>query len=313
MSKVTDFSHQPVLLDEVLEALHIIPDGTYVDATYGGGGHSAAILARLNARGRLLAVDKDPEAVDRAQKRHQDEQRFSIFRRSFASLKQLTDGLSLIGLIDGIVIDLGVSSPQLDNPKRGFSFLREGPLDMRMDTAHGPTAAEWLAGVNELELARVINEYGEERYAGRIARAIVNVRTQARLSTTGQLADLIASVVPQKEKKKHPATRTFQAIRIFINHELQELEQVLPQSLQVLRSRGRLAVISFHSLEDRTVKKFIRSHSRWRADIPRGLPVMGTELVPTLRAIDGVKRASEAERRHNPRARSATLRVAERL
>lgn len=313
MDDVNDFSHRPVLLDEVLEALHIKPDGFYIDATYGGGGHSAAILERLNERGSLLAVDKDPEAVFLAQRRHQDERRFSIYRRSFASLKQLTDSLGLTGLTDGIVLDLGVSSPQLDNPKRGFSFLREGPLDMRMDSAQGLTAAEWLAGVDELELARVIKDYGEERYARRIARAIVNVRKQSRLSTTRQLADLIVTVVPRKEKNKHPATRTFQAIRIFINRELQELENILPQSLELLRRHGRLVVISFHSLEDRIVKQFIRSHSRQQADVPRGLPVMGVELGPALRVIGKIKRASEAESRRNPRARSAVLRVAERL
>ena len=313
MDEVIEFSHQPVLLDEVVEALDIKPDGAYIDATYGCGGHSSAILARLNERGRLLAIDKDSEAVNRAQKRYQGEQRISIFRRSFTSLKQLTESVKLLGCIDGIVFDLGVSSPQLDDPKRGFSFLREGPLDMRMDSAQSPMAAEWLAGVDEFELARVIKDFGEERYARRIAKAIVNARKHSQLSTTGQLADLIATVVPRKEKNKHPATRTFQAIRIVINRELQELEATLPQSLEVLRKGGRLAVISFHSLEDRIVKRFIRCYSRRRATAPRGLPVMETELVPKLRAIGGVRRASEAEIRRNPRARSALLRVAERL
>lgn len=313
MDEITEFYHRPVLLNEILDALQITPDGIYIDATYGGGGHSVAILARLNERGRLLAVDRDPEAVRLALKRHQGEKRFSIYRRSFSSLKQLIDSLGLVGLIDGIVLDLGVSSPQLDNPKRGFSFLREGPLDMRMDSTQGPTAAEWLAGVEEQELAKVIKEYGEERYARRIARAIVNARKHSRLNTTRQLTDLIASVVPRKEKTKHPATRTFQAIRIFINRELQELTQILPQSLELLRVHGRLAVISFHSLEDRIVKQFIRSHSRWQADVPRGLPVMGAELAPVLRTIGGVMRASDAECKRNPRARSAVLRVAERL
>ena len=313
MDENIEFSHQPVLLDEVLEALDVKPNGIYIDATYGYGGHSTAILEKLSEQGRLLAIDKDPIAVNLAQKRHQNEPRISIYRRSFTCLKQLTDSFSLIGKIDGILLDLGVSSPQLDDPKRGFSFIREGPLDMRMDSAQHQTAAEWLAGVDEFELTRVIKDFGEERYAKRIAKAIVTARTHRRLCTTTQLANLIATVVPRKEKNKHPATRTFQAIRIVINRELQELQATLPQCLEALRKGGRLVVISFHSLEDRIVKQFIRYHSRQRAGIPRGLPVMTAELVPELREIGGVTRASEAERKHNPRARSAVLRVAERL
>jgi 16S rRNA (cytosine1402-N4)-methyltransferase len=314
MDEGIEFSHQPVLLEEVLEALSIKPEGAYIDATYGRGGHSTAILERLNERGRLLAIDKDPEAVGLAQKRYRGEHRFSVHAGSFASLMQLTDGLKLTGRIDGILLDLGVSSPQLDDPKRGFSFLREGPLDMRMDSTQNPSAAEWLASISEVELARVIEEYGEERHARRIAKAVVMARRQSRLDNTRRLAELIASVVPRREKNKHPATRTFQAIRIVINRELEELEAILPQSLGVLRKHGRLAVISFHSLEDRIVKQFFRRYSsKWRADIPRGLPVMGTELKPKLRTIGGLIRASQEERRGNPRARSAVLRVAERL
>lgn len=309
-----EYSHQPVLLEEVLDALNVKPGGVYIDATYGRGGHSTAILEKLNESGRLLAIDKDREAVDLAHKRHRGEQRFSIHGGSFSTLSLLTDSYNLTGWVDGILLDLGVSSPQLDDPNRGFSFLREGPLDMRMDTTQGLSAAEWLASIGEVELVKVIKEYGEERYARSIAKAIITARKHSRFDTTRQLAELVNSVVPRREKNKHPATRTFQAIRIAINQELKELEAILAQSLQVLRERGRLVVISFHSLEDRIVKHFIRHHSsKWRADIPRGLPVMGAGLKPTLRVIGDVIRASDAERQHNPRARSALLRVAERL
>ena len=304
--------HQPVLLQEALEGLHIYPGGIYIDGTYGRGGHSAAILGALGTKGRLLALDKDPAAVAAAKDRFQADERFTIEQLSFASLKQLTDKLDLTARINGILLDLGVSSPQLEDAKRGFSFLKEGPLDMRMDPTRGPSAAEWLADAEEREIARVLKTFGEERYARRIAKAIVYSRSDKPIVTTRQLAELIVQAVPKRDTNKHPATRTFQAIRIAINCELDELQAVLQQSLTVLANGGRLVVISFHSLEDRIVKRFIQTHSR-RATVPRGLPVLGELTAGTLRFIGRKMRASEDEYRRNPRARSAILRTAERL
>jgi 16S rRNA (cytosine1402-N4)-methyltransferase len=270
-------------------------------------------LRALGRRGgRLLAFDRDPDAITAAKHRFRNESRFAIERRSFAALKQSTDCLYLTGKIDGILLDLGVSSPQLEDPNRGFSFLKDGPLDMRMDPTQGISAAEWLAGAEEKSIAEVIQELGEERYARRIAGAIVRLRATTPIVTTRQLADLITQAVPNRYQYKHPATRTFQAIRMAINGELPALRSVLQQSLAILTHGGRLVVVSFHSLEDRLVKRFIRSHSHG-ATIPRGLPVRGAPAPGALRTIGRAKRASVTECQRNPRARSAILRVAERV
>lgn len=309
--EASDYIHQPVLLNEVIEALDIEPGGIYIDCTCGRGGHSIAILGKLNKKGRLIAIDKDLEAVTVVQKRLQKDRRFLIKQYSFADLIQLTDSLNLTGRIDGMLLDLGVSSPQLDDPQRGFSFLKQGPLDMRMDRTRNTTAAQWLASVDESKLAEIIKTYGEDRYAKRIAKTIVSARNRFPIQTTRQLASLISDSVPVRERDKHPATRTFQAIRIFINSELQDLNKVLKQSLDVLNKGGRLVVISFHSLEDRIVKRFIRNHSM-ALQAPRGLPVVeNAESAAQLRIVGRAQRASKAECQSNPRARSAILRTAE--
>ena len=296
------WTHTTVLLSEAIDALVTNPDGSYVDATFGRGGHSRALLARLGPSGRLLAFDKDPEALEEAE-RVQDG-RFSIRHESFAALGELPGGS-----VTGVLMDLGISSPQIDNPARGFSFRADGPLDMRMDPTRGTSAAEWLAVAEQRQIAEVIRDYGEERFAVPIAKAIV-ARRQERgpLATTAELAELVAGAVKTREPGQNPATRTFQAVRIFVNGELEELEQALKGSLDVLQPGGRLVVISFHSLEDRIVKQFIARHSR--AVVDRRAPF--AEPAPTLlRALDRV-RPSEAEVAANPRARSAIMRVAER-
>lgn len=306
--------HKPVLLEEAVQGLKPKADGKYVDGTFGRGGHSGAILARLGEAGRLLALDKDPAAVEVARQRFGDDPRFLIRQDSFAKLKQDVETLGWLGQVDGILLDLGVSSPQLDEAARGFSFQQEGPLDMRMDTRQGPTAADWLATAPEAEIARVLKDYGEERFARRIARAIVRARSEQPIDTTGKLASIVAAAVPTREPGKDPATRSFQAIRIHINHELDDLEACLHQVLEVLRPGGRLVVISFHSLEDRLVKRFIREQSRGD-QFPPDLPVTHVELQQQhrLRPVGKPVRASEAEVAENPRARSAIMRVAERL
>lgn len=304
--------HRPVLFDEVLEALNIRPDGIYLDGTFGRGGHSAAILARLSEKGRLLAMDKDPQAIAVAQQQFSGDTRFSIVRGSYTMLEQEVERRGWRGKVDGILLDLGVSSPQLDDPSRGFSFRHDGPLDMRMDPDSGMSASEWLNSAKEGEISRVLKEYGEERFAKRIASAIVRERTQQPIMTTARLAKIIADANPKWEKDKNPATRSFQAIRIFINGELDELEQVLEQSVEVLAPAGRLAVISFHSLEDRRVKRFIRDEARG-GDFPPDLPITDSQLNRRLRAVGKDIRAGKAELAENPRSRSAVLRVAERL
>jgi len=306
-------SHRPVLLREALEALALTPDGAYIDATFGRGGHAAGILERLGPAGRLLALDKDPQAVEVARARFGADPRFTIVRGSFAMLEQVAQSHGVAGQAMGLLLDLGVSSPQLDDPARGFSFLQEGPLDMRMDPESGVSAAEWLARVSEGELSTVLRELGEERFHRRIARAIVSARAAQPIRTTGQLARIVAAAVPTREKHKHPATRTFQAIRIHINRELEDLGQCLEQSLRVLAPGGRLAVISFHSLEDRMVKRFIRDQARGRQDLPPDLPVRAQETGATLRPVGKARRPQAQEVEANPRARSAVLRVAERL
>jgi 16S rRNA (cytosine1402-N4)-methyltransferase len=306
------FEHRPVLLDEALDALNIRPDGIYLDGTFGRGGHSAAILERLNENGSLLAMDKDPQAIAVAHSRFAGDSRFSIVRGSYTMLGQEVEKRGWKGKVDGILLDLGVSSPQLDDPGRGFSFRHDGPLDMRMDPDSGISAAEWLAEAGEAEIAQVLKEYGEERFARRIARAIVRERGQAPITTTARLAKIVAEANPKWERDKHPATRSFQAIRIFINAELEELELVLEQSVEMLAPGGRLALISFHSLEDRRVKRFIRDEARG-GDFPAGLPVTEAQLKRRLRPVGKDIRAGQAELAQNPRARSAVLRVAERL
>ena len=306
------FKHRPVLLDEVLEGLNIQADGYYIDATFGRGGHAGMILRQLGHEGCLMAIDKDPEAIRTAHERFRVEQRFSIEQGSFTMLKELVQQRGWHGKVSGILLDLGVSSPQLDDASRGFSFRQDGPLDMRMDPATGMTAAQWLATAQEKEIARVLWEYGEERFSRRIARNIVALRSQTPLTGTAQLARLIADSVPRREPGKDPATRSFQAIRIHLNQELNELHKVLPQAVQVLAPGGRLAVISFHSLEDRIVKRFMREQAR--GDLfPPDLPVTQAQLRPGLRVIGKARRAGSAELANNPRARSAVLRVAERL
>jgi len=306
------FVHHPVLLDEALRALAIKPDGIYIDGTFGRGGHSQAILARLGSNGRLLAIDKDPAAIQAASEELVADQRFTIQRGSFAMLKRMVMQAGLAERIDGILLDLGVSSPQLDDADRGFSFLKEGSLDMRMDPDSGQSAAHWLAGASEQEVAKVLKEYSEERYARRIARALVKARSERPIQTTKELAGVVAGANPKWEQGKHPATRTFQAIRIFINRELEELDAALEQAVEVLAVGGRLAVISFHSLEDRRVKRFIQREARG-GDIPSDLPLMQEQLSIRLRPVGKAVRPGEEEVADNPRARSATLRVAERV
>ncbi len=304
-------AHHPVLLEEVLEGLKIQPDGVYVDGTFGRGGHSHAILERLGRDGRLIAIDRDPQAVAMAEQTAARDSRFKIERGTFAMLGQLAAKLELLGKVNGILLDLGVSSPQLDDARRGFSFLQDGPLDMRMDPESGRSAAQWLAEAGEADIARVLWEYGEERFSRRIARAIVQQRAEHPLQTTQQLVALIEAAVPRRDKFKHPATRSFQAIRIFINEELEEVAAVLPQAVDTLAPAGRLAVISFHSLEDRLVKRFIRREFQGEP-LPRGLPVLPQVHQPRLRPVGKAIKAGAAEVALNPRARSAVLRIAER-
>ena len=300
------------MLNEALDALALRPDGCYVDCTFGRGGHSRPILQRLESRGRLLAFDKDPEAIRSARNEFAGDRRFNCFPGSFTRLAEVMEEMGMLGAIDGLLFDLGVSSPQLDDASRGFSFQKDGSLDMRMNPQEGVSAADWINQAGEAEIRGVLRNYGEERYAARIARAIVGLRSETAVTSTRQLAGLIEDVVPAREAGKHPATRSFQAIRIHVNNELEELKTVLTQVIDVLREGGRLAVISFHSGEDRIVKRFIRQQSR--ADpYPRYLPVSGSEIKPGMRAIGRPIKSAEEANRDNPRGRSAVLRVAEKL
>jgi 16S rRNA (cytosine1402-N4)-methyltransferase len=295
-----------------MQALGVRADGVYLDATFGRGGHARAILSRLGAAGRLIALDRDPDAVAAAQRLAAEDPRLTVRRAAFGRVPELVRELGLLGRIDGLIADLGVSSPQLDRAERGFSFTSDGPLDMRMDPASGQSAADWLACAAEKDITRILKEYGEERFAKRIARAITEERRQAPLTTTGQLARLCERAVPTREPGKHPATRTFQAIRIKVNAELDELRALLAGVCDLLTAGGRLVVISFHSLEDRIVKRFIRDESRGAA-LPAGLPVRDAEVPRRLRSLGGPVRASASEVEQNPRSRSAVLRAAERL
>lgn len=296
-----------------MELLAVRPGGVYVDATFGRGGHGRAVLERLGAAGRLLAIDRDPDAVVAARTLAAVEPRLQVEHAEFSRLGELVRGRGLAGRVDGVLLDLGVSSPQLDVPERGFSFLRDGPLDMRMNPQSAvPTAARWLAGASEREIAKVLWDFGEERFARRIARAIVQARRERPIERTVQLAELIAKAHPAWEPGRHPATRSFQSIRIFVNRELEEIKAVLGQALEILAPGGRLLAISFHSLEDRLVKRFFRAGARGD-ELPRGVPVTAQQLRPRLRLLGAGVRASEAEVAANPRARSAVLRAAEKL
>jgi len=301
--------HKTVLLNEAVEALCVRPDGVYVDGTFGRGGHSAVILAQLGPTGRLIALDKDPVAVAQAKKI--EDKRFTIVHSGFAKLRQVLGDLN-VAQADGVLLDLGMSSPQIDDATRGFSFRFEGPLDMRMDTSSGQTAAEWVASATETQIGEVIKRYGEERFAKQIARALVAARQQHPITTTRQLAEIVAKTVRTREPNQDPATRTFQAIRIYLNQELEELALILPQCIEALSVGGRLVVISFHSLEDRIVKRFMRDMAQ-PDQLPRKLPIREIELAaPKLRIVGKAVRATDAEVAANPRARSAVMRVAER-
>jgi 16S rRNA (cytosine1402-N4)-methyltransferase len=302
-------SHRAVLEEEAMDALNLQPHGVYVDCTFGRGGHSRLILDRLGDRGRLIALDRDPDAVAAA--REIRDPRFTIAHSRFSRLRDVLRGLQ-IERVDGVLLDLGVSSPQLNDAARGFSFSHEGPLDMRMDPTSGITAAEWLATAQEVEIARVIKTYGEERFAKRIARAIGIERTKREITTTRELADVVSRAVPTREPGQHPATRTFQGLRVYLNRELDELEQVLPQCLDLLVAGGRLVTISFHSLEDRIVKSFFALASRPEA-LPEKLPVKAANLRPAKLKLLGKLRPQAAEVQCNPRARSALMRIAQRL
>ncbi len=305
------FSHVTVMLQEAVDALAIKPEGIYVDGTFGRGGHSRLILSRLGPNGRLLAIDRDPLAIAEAQTI--EDPRFEMIPGAFSGLATYLRERELVGKIDGLLLDLGVSSPQLDDAERGFSFQKDGPLDMRMDPTSGISAAEWLAKAEADDIAWVLKEFGEERFAKKIGRAIVHDRVEKPFIRTRQLAELIARLIPTKEKK-HPATRSFQAIRIYINSELEEVERAMEGALEVLAPAGRLAIISFHSLEDRLVKQFIRKQEKG-PEVPRGLPLTEAQLAVgrTLKSIGKAMKPSDGEIEANPRSRSAVLRVAERL
>jgi len=302
-------AHRPVLLAEAIEALGTRPEGIYVDATFGRGGHTRAILARLGAHGRVIALDRDPEAVAAAAAL--DDARLTMRHAPFSRLTQVLSEAG-IARVDGVLFDLGVSLSQLERAERGFSFRSDAPLDMRMDPTRGETAAEWLVRAGEAELRGVIKNYGEERFAGPIAKAIVRARARGGIRTTVELARVVAAAVRTRERGQDPATRTFQAVRIHVNQELAELSLALPQALERLAPGGRLAVISFHSLEDRIVKRFFRGEAR--PQLPERLPVKATEMPqPRLKLVGRAVRPSAREANANPRARSALLRVAEKL
>jgi 16S rRNA (cytosine1402-N4)-methyltransferase len=307
---VSEPAHVPVLAQEAVAALAIRPDGVYVDGTFGRGGHSRLILRELGASGRLIALDRDPDAIRSGESLR--DARLTLVRSPFSRLAAVLDGLG-VKQVAGILLDIGVSSPQLDDATRGFSFRFDAPLDMRMDPGSGLSAADWLATAAEEEISEVIRTYGEERFAKSIARALVAARQNEAIRSTGQLASLIAAAVKRREPGQHPATRSFQAIRIHLNRELEELSAVLPQCVDLLQPGGRLAVISFHSLEDRIVKRFMRDESLGE-QAPRRLPIPAAMLkAGRLKRVGRAQHATDAEVAANPRARSAVLRVAERV
>jgi 16S rRNA (cytosine1402-N4)-methyltransferase len=305
-------AHTPVLLDEVLAGLSVQSAGRYCDGTFGRGGHTAALLEQLGPAGRVVAIDRDPEAIAAGRERFAGESRLTLLKGSFGQLAGLVRAAGLENGLQGVLLDLGVSSPQLDEARRGFSFMQDGPLDMRMDYESGPSAAQWLARAGEREIADVLFRLGEEKFSRRIARAIVAARAEQPIATTRQLAELVAAAVPTREPGKHPATRTFQAIRIHVNRELEEIEAALPQAVELLAPGGRLCVISFHSLEDRLVKRFMRREAQGDP-VYAGLPNVPAHARPRLRLVGGAVMPGDAEVERNPRARSAVLRIAERI
>lgn len=309
---MSDPLHYSVLLEAAVEGLVVDKAGFYIDGTFGRGGHSACVIDALADNGRLMAIDKDPAAIEVAHERFAGEHRFEIAHGSFAQMEEFVAQRDMAGLVDGILLDLGVSSPQLDEAERGFSFMQDGPLDMRMNSDAGMTAADWVNSAEESEIARVLKEYGEERFAKRIARAIVESREAKTITRTLQLARIVADANPAWEKGKNPATRAFQGIRIHINNELGDLESVLEQSLRILKPGGRLVVISFHSLEDRLVKRFIRRQEKG-PELPPGLPVTEDQIDKTMRSIGKAVKADAAELAENVRSRSAVMRVAQKL
>ncbi|MCZ4126695.1 16S rRNA (cytosine(1402)-N(4))-methyltransferase RsmH [Stutzerimonas balearica] len=314
MSQISDLRHVTVLLDEAVAALAVRPDGRYIDGTFGRGGHSRLLLRMLGPDGRLLGFDKDPMAIATGQALVAEDGRFVVVQRSFAELSDELHERGWMGTVSGVLLDLGVSSPQLDDPDRGFSFLSDGPLDMRMDPTRGVSAAQWLADASEDDIARVFKEYGEERFAKRMARAIVQRRGEAPFTRTADLAKVVTDANPAWEKGKNPATRAFQGLRIFINNELGDLERGLDAALEALEVGGRLVVISFHSLEDRIVKQFMRRHAKGEADkLPRDLPIIPKAFEPRLKLLGKPQYASDEEVKANPRSRSAIMRVAEKL
>jgi 16S rRNA (cytosine1402-N4)-methyltransferase len=311
-NNLVSIEHHPVMLPEVLAGLNLKPEGIYVDATFGRGGHSQAILAALGEKGRLLVLDKDPAAIQVARQLNEQDRRVTVKQGSFTLLECFCAEQGVSQTVDGILMDLGVSSPQLDTAERGFSFQLEGPIDMRMDPTTGQSAGEWLNTAKEADIAYVLKTYGEERFSGRIARAIVAAREITPLQNTKELAGIIAKANPAWEKFKHPATRSFQAIRIWVNQELEDLSIGLKQALKVLAIGGRLVVLSFHSLEDRIVKRFIQKEEKGD-EYPRDLPVMEVDFHRTLKRVGSQQKPSPMETSINARARSATLRVAEKI
>ncbi|MCL1066280.1 16S rRNA (cytosine(1402)-N(4))-methyltransferase RsmH [Shewanella olleyana] len=308
-----EFAHLSVLLKETVDGLNIHEDGIYIDGTFGRGGHSRHVLSQLGENGRLIAIDRDPQAIEAA-KQFADDPRFQIVHGGFGQLAEYVTELGLKGKINGVLLDLGVSSPQLDDAERGFSFLRDGPLDMRMDNSQGQTAAQWIAKADIEDMAWVFRTYGEEKNSRHIARCIAADRDEKPFLRTKDLADLIARITKNKERNKHPATRVFQAIRIYINSELEQIEQALEGAVEVLAPEGRLSVISFHSLEDRMVKRFIRKNSQGES-VPHGLPITEAEINKSrkLKSMGKAMKPSDIEIEQNPRARSSVLRVAQRL
>jgi 16S rRNA (cytosine1402-N4)-methyltransferase len=312
MNSSEQAAHTTVLLHEAIDALVTDPDGFYIDGTFGRGGHTAELLGRLSNLGSVLAIDKDPEAIAVGKARFAEDARLQLFHGSFADLQSVAADMQRVGDISGVLLDLGVSSPQLDKAERGFSFLRDGPLDMRMDTSKGLSAAEWIASAEEQEIARVIKEYGEERFARRMASAVVKERGKVPITGTVQLAGILAAAHPAWERGRHPATKAFQAIRIFINRELQDLEELLEQIIDSLKVGGRLVIISFHSLEDRRVKRFIRDQEQG-IKLPKNLPVRDVDRGVRLVKVGKAIKPADTEVDGNIRARSAVMRIAERV
>jgi 16S rRNA (cytosine1402-N4)-methyltransferase len=306
---MTPTQHKAVLLQESIEALNIIPNGIYLDGTFGRGGHSQEILARLNENGRLLCFDKDPQAIAHGKAMMGQDNRVQFFQECFSDMYRVIKNLGLLNQLNGILLDLGVSSPQLEEPERGFSFMRDGPLDMRMDPTRGLSAKDWLNSASSEDIIWVLRKYGEESFAKRIAHRIVESRVESPLNTTLELAKLVTQCVPFKKIGHHPATKTFQAIRIYINQELQSVETVLNDTQQLLGPLGRLAIISFHSLEDRMVKQFFRHQSK--VDVPKGIAVLEKDLIAPFQWVIKRQRPSMIEIENNPRSRSATLRCLE--